>query len=213
MLRNFKRVLGELIVTKNHYLLRKKVETNFDVGFFYDDSKYKKYFDQKIGPHISQMHHNNYFTSCAFCTHLQKSSCHEFCFSCSKKTYTECSLLLPGTFSFTDHYFDSAGNDLTPWVFKTPCTNFECLNSKRYFKHFISSEQSITVANFEALEGIFLGISRGKRPCHICASVNIGIFNKCSESDKIETNKSCPRIIDEISKKYQAIQGMIKYVD
>ncbi|MDP4094230.1 MAG: hypothetical protein Q8920_12820 [Bacillota bacterium] len=177
-----------------------------------DDRIYIKQFNKLTGPKIYQMHLNEYLISCAFCSHLSKSSCHEYCFKCSKGVYLDCSFLLPGTFSFSSAYFDNS-DDHQPWIFKTPCSNFERLPENKYFRNFSTLSKSKTAANYEALEGIFTGLSRGKRPCHICASVNMEIYDNCSCSSASAETNPCDRIIDQISARYRAILGVIKSIE
>lgn len=182
-------------------------------GLISDDTLYKKQFNKAIGPQIYQMHLNGHFICCTFCTKIKKSNCHENCFKCSVDIYKECSPLLPGTFPFKDSHFDSMGSESIPWIFKTPCTNFERIESNRYYKNFNSSVQSITVANYEVLEGIFTGIYRNKRPCHICASVNLDIYNKCLKNDNVEENKPCRNIMGKLTSKYHTLLDMKKYIE
>ncbi|MCX7843512.1 MAG: hypothetical protein N2489_10670 [Clostridia bacterium] len=183
------------------------------LNFISDDRAYINHFNKAIGPQVYHQHLDENFICCAFCIHLQKSSCHEYCFSCGKNIYDQCSTLLPGTFSFIGSHFDALENHNAPWIFKTPCTAFERLSEKKYYRNFNSYAQSITVANYEALEGIFTGISRGKSPCHICASVNIDIYNNCVKGEKNSENEYCSEIIEQIADKYKAIIGMVKYVE
>lgn len=182
-------------------------------NFLSDDKAYIKYFENQIGPNIYRQHLDDYFVCCAFCCHLIKSSCHQYCFRCKRNTYHECGVLLPGTFSFTGSQLSDSGTDLKPWIFRTPCTGFERLSQKKYFKNFSSYVQLITVENYEALEGIFTGISRGKSPCHICASVNIDIYNNCTLPEKNAENKHCKEIIEQIGGRYKAMSCMIRYVE
>jgi len=132
-----------------------------------------------------------------------------------KNTYKECSTLLPGIFSFHDSYFDAIENEFTPWIFRTPCTSFERLEKSRYFKNFTSNDQSITIANYESLEGIFLGISRGKKPCHICAAVSMDILKECKKCEKEKEseneNTPCSKVIEEISSRYSTVFGIVRY--
>ena len=183
------------------------------IGIAPDDKSYLKHFESVIGPEIYLKHAADFSVFCVFCSHLQRSSCHEYCFSCTKGTYKECSLLLPGTFSFTDSYFDALDEEFMPWIFKTPCTHFERLMPDKYFRNFLSVDHSITIACYEALEGIFFGISRGKRPCHICASVCLDIYNICTQTGKTTEDSPCDRIIAEISSQYRASSEMVRYED
>jgi hypothetical protein len=175
-----------------------------------EDTNYKREFGSIIGPEIYRNHLNKYFVCCAFCAHLERSSCHEYCFKCSKGCYAACSYLLPGTFSFVGDSVENSGEQ--PWIFKTPCTEFERLTDKKYFKHFISPSQEVTVSNYEVLEGIFTGLSRGKKPCHVCAAVNMEIYKNCSDEIKQQDNNKCIKIIEEITSRYRAILGIIKYI-
>jgi hypothetical protein len=179
-----------------------------------NDTQYYKFFLNTIGPRIFEIHSSQYFVCCAFCTKLLKSNCHEYCYSCSKNVYGECSSILPESFSFVGYNYNRVDSeDFVPWIFKTPCTAFVKLPQSKYFKNFIVSDNSITIGNFEALEGVFMGLCRGKRPCHICASVNNEVFSNCSQQERIIENVPCNKFLNQISLKYKAIMGMIKYVD
>lgn len=177
-----------------------------------DDSKYFKYFHSVIGPEIYHRQSRTYFVCCAFCTQLHKSNCHDFCFSCSKRVYPSCGSVLPESFSIGGLYYSKNNSEDRPWIFCTPCTNFESLNESKYFRNFVVPDNQITIANLEALEGLFLGFSRGKRPCHICASININLYNSCPHNVRSELSP-CHKFVYEIQQKYKAITGMVKYVD
>jgi len=118
---------------------------------------------------------------------------------------------LPGTFSFTGNSPVSGHRKNIPWIFKLPCPVFKRLDTKNYFRNFNSLKKGITVANYEVLEGLFLGKSGGKRPCHICASADINIYNKCRENKRIDKAKPCSRIIYEISKTYPLSGDAVKF--
>lgn len=183
------------------------------IDFFSEDASYRRLFKACIYPKIYHKHAAANFTCCVFCTHLKKYHCHDFCFTCSKGTYKDCSHLLPGIFPYKDSYFDAVEEKYMPWIFRTPCTRFERLEYKRYFKHFSSFTLSARSANYEVLEGIFLGISQGRRPCHICASVNLDIYKKCSDEDMHVNKFPCDKIVSEISEKHMATKGMIRYME
>jgi hypothetical protein len=176
-----------------------------------EDKIFRNYFENTIAPRIYSLHLNDTFISCIFCSHLYRTYCHEYCFKCSKNTYSSCSVLLPGTYPFCDSYFDTIEHGFAPWMFKTPCINFDRLSEDEYFKNFISNDPSITTANYEALEGIFIGISSGEKPCHICASVNIKIYDHCMKTREAVENKPCNKIIRKLSKKFGTSFDMIKY--
>jgi len=180
-------------------------------GLSMDDINYKTHFEHNLSNKIYRLHLSEYFVCCAFCNHLSKAPCHEYCFSCGRQTYIECSPLLPGIFSFLDTYFYTLEKGCIPWIFKTPCTFFESLDIRNYFRNFVSVSTSVTIANYETLEGLFLGVSREKKPCHICASVNIEIYKACARDGKNAGNTPCGEIINKIADKYNAIPGMIIY--
>lgn len=183
------------------------------INFTSDDRAYIKEFNEAIAPEIYRQHLDENLICCIFCRHLSKASCHEYCYKCQKGIYGECSSLLPGTFSFVDSRFSNPENAFVPWLFTTPCTAFERLSERNYFKNFGSYRPSVTVEYYEALEGIFTGFSRGKCPCHICAAVNLEIYNRCREEEIDIENSYCSRIIRQIANRYKAISGMIKYVE
>jgi len=177
---------------------------------FYEDENYKKSFENKIGLTFYRLHIVSNYVSCAFCSNLIKSGCHNYCFTCHKGIYKNCSNLLPGTFSFVNDFYDSLDNNIKPWLFKTPCTYFERSFKSEYYKNFTSNESSITTANFEALEGLFAGTNNGKRPCHICASVNMDIYKQCSKEEKVSVNSPCVEIMQNMIIEYKYIPGIIK---
>ena len=160
---------------------------------------------------IYNFHINSNLICCAFCSNMMRSECHEFCFKCSKGVYAGCSPLLPGTFSFNSGYTDSSDEEVMPWIFKTPCTGFERIVGKNYFRNFTSSDKSIAIANYEVLEGLFTGASRGKKPCHVCASVSMDIYKECSEQEK--NCQACSKVSKYISDKYEVISGIIKCIE
>lgn len=211
MLENLSFIQKKLLILKNKYILPSKDKLSEELNLFFDDIKYKKHFQSNLGPMIYNFHVNGNLICCAFCSSLKRSECHEFCFKCSKGIYEECSPLLPGTFSFSSNYIDPFGEEVMPWIFKTPCTGFERIVGNNYFRNFISSNKSITMANFEVLEGLFTGISRDKKPCHICASVSLEIYKDCTEQEK--ESVACSKVSQFITDKYKVISGMIKFVE
>lgn len=189
-------------ILKKLFNLLKKKFISYELNITSGDKKYIKDFVELIGPEIQSKHQKFNLYYCAFCSNLEKSICHENCFSCSKKVFSECGLLIPGIFPFMTNYQDSEGNDILPWTLIPCCKNFNQLDKHQYFKNFRADKQSITVAFYETLEGLYLGISRGKKPCHICASVKIDIYNSCYKSGVSDDNKPCTRILDNIIKYY-----------
>ena len=163
------------------------------------DFIYKCHFMLHTAPKIFEAHVSCPKNFCTFCNNLLKSSSHKFCFKCIKKTYSGSTHLLPGTFSFTGSYYDSAGGSCTPWLLRAPCQYFERLELKNYFRNFIFPGSPATIELLEAAEGIFTGMSRGKRPCHICASTGIEIYNHCFKAQINSLSLPCTEILDKIS--------------
>lgn len=180
------------------------------IGIPSDDYVYRRHFKATIARHIYAKHLNSNYISCAFCSHLARSSCLSFRFTCSVLTYSGSAPILPCIFTYYDKGFDSYEEGFSPWIYRTPCINFERLDEDKYFKNFIFPNQTATITNFEILEGMFLGISNGKRPCHLCASVDIETYNRCVDSRKAFESKPCHKIVNEISAKYLAYSIKIK---
>jgi len=179
-------------------------------GMLSDDIFYRMEFENTIKNFIYRKHVDASFMCCVFCIYLFRSPCHRFCFSCAKKTYNGCNQLLPGAFSFTDSYFGLTENELKPWAFKVPCKFFERLELRDYLRNFISLDNSATTANYEVLEGIFTGLSRGKRPCHICACVNKQIYNNCFRNAHTLNDTPCENIYNKISAEYRSDSWIAK---
>jgi len=171
---------------------------------FFEDAIIKKKFKNETSSLLYERHVISNYASCVFCKHLYRSSCHSFCFSCMKNSYTECGPLLPATLTF---YRPSCAPDeieITPWIFKDTCSDFKRIEKKHYFKNFVSARPFSEVANIENLEGIFLGIVHDQRPCHICASVNISIFKKCSAKGQAYLKSPCTNILEELLNEYSS---------
>jgi hypothetical protein len=211
MLKNISSITDKFAILKDKYILSGKYSISEEINLVFDDTKYKKYFENILGPMIYEFHINSNLTCCAFCSWLKRSKCHKFCSKCSKGVYEECSPLLPGTFSFSSNILDSSGEEQIPWIFKTPCTGFERITGKKCFKNFISKDRTITITNYEVLEGLFTGVTRGKKPCHICASASLDMYKQCSEQGS--ESKTCNKVSKYITDKYEVISGMIKIIE
>jgi hypothetical protein len=169
-----------------------------------EDFLYIKLFEAEIVPKLFHMHIKGNYKSCVFCRHLYSPGCHNCCFACKKNTYSKCSCLLPGVFSSNDSYFSVMENNITPWIFRTPCPEFERLDAGSYFKNFTAPKHFITAENYEVLEGLFFGLTHNKRPCHICASTNIKIYNICTLDDACSSTEPCHKILKVLSYEYGA---------
>lgn len=170
-----------------------------------NDRNYRRYFDTVTGPEIFRSHVADNLACCAFCTFLSRSDCHGYCFSCIRGAYETCSYLLPGIYPFSDTHFATAETEPVPWIYRIACPNFQRLDEAEYFKNFNDCGLPVTVANYEALEALYTGISRGKKPCHLCASVSLDIYLHCIESQTPRDNSPCTRICSEIACRYNNI--------
>lgn len=182
-------------------------------GSLEHDPGYRHYFRTWLAPRLLHRHLHDNHISCIFCSHLTQGLCHPFCFKCTKKSYADCSPLLPGIFPFTGAPSELLETTPVPWMFKTPCTAFERLSGEEYFRNFQKVAPSITTANLEVLEGLTTGISRGFKPCHVCASVDLAIYNRCTEEGYCSVPGACTRVLKEINKSYGTVPGMIRYVE
>ncbi len=172
------------------------------------DWSYRKHFLRVIGVRIWYVQLYSGQASCAFCSYLKKAGCHPFCYRCSREVNGGCGLLLP-MIIHSQGLPDGSGTEArsVPWVFRGPCGSFKRLPLFNYFKHFNLGSPSERTYAFEVLEGLFTGLTRGKRPCHICASVNIKIYKKCQESSLVYKDIPCSRTRGEISRAYGAVYG------
>jgi hypothetical protein len=171
-------------------------------GIISEDACYEKCFRDVISEQIYNKHISNNYISCAFCYHLTRTSFGSCSYTCSMLTYTDVSSLLPGIYTYYDKCLDSYQEYFSPWLYRTPCINFKRLDKYNYYRNFLSLRSSITIKNYEILEGLFTGISNGKRPCHLCASVDVHTYNRCLDDEKTSDTKPCSRIISEIFAKY-----------
>lgn len=173
---------GKNINRLNRIYLKKAALASKDalirsIRFISDDSLYRMHFIRKTSAAIYRQHVQSGFSSCIFCKQLAKSGTSHG-FFCTLGTYTEHTCLLPEPFCSL-FGAESHPSGTIPWIFKTPCSAFSRLYPQHYFRHFKSVSGSQTVSNYEILEGLFLGLVHGKRPCHICVSVNPAIYDMC----------------------------------
>ncbi|HHV98171.1 MAG TPA: hypothetical protein GXX36_01130 [Clostridiaceae bacterium] len=163
-----------------------------NVPFFSDDLTYRLLFKHTIAKKIYEHHINTGYKSCIFCQHLKKSFFERHQFICEKDSGKGNSSLLPGPIHFLQPN-DNDDNNL-PWLFRTPCANFSRLDRDDYFRNFTYFQTSVTVAYYEYLEGLYLGICHNKRPCNICASVSLSKYKRCFEDGKTPKNTPCDEI-------------------
>lgn len=162
--------------------------------FFSDDLAYRLSFKHTIAQKIYEHHLNIRYKSCVFCHHLKESPYEKHRFICEKALGKTNSSLLPGPFHFLQLNYDDDDYSNLPWLFRTPCTDFNRLSKSSYFRNFTYFKTSITVAYYEYLEGLYLGICHNKRPCNICASISLSTYKKCFEDGKTPKNTPCGEI-------------------
>jgi len=182
-----------------------------NTNFFSDDMAYRMLFKQTIAKKIYEHHLSTGYKSCIFCNHLKKSLNHKHRFICEKGSSKGGFSLLPGPFHFLHiNNYDDDNNNL-PWLLRTPCTNFSRLSRDVYFKNFTYFQTSITVAYYEYLEGLYLGICHNKRPCNICASISFSTYKKCFEEGKTPKNTPCEEIARLTSGYYKGDRAKLNH--
>jgi len=165
------------------------------------DFIYRMYFIPIFGSKLYFRHKITSFRSCAFCQHLSYDKIIKK-YVCSHGEYEACSSLVPciipdSSFMFSKAYLEE--EEQIPWLFKEPCLNFEVLNTKNYFRNFISFNLNSSVIKLEALEGILMGNCSGDIPCHICACVKKEIYTKCIHIQKSNEIGKCSAIHGNLS--------------
>lgn len=180
------------------YKLKKSLSCfrpDFESLPYLDDMAYVLLFGRNAGLRMYEMHAEACFESCIFCKYLSRSECHKYCHSCRRGAYTDCGMLLPGMLPYMACGSDiDAGSD-TPWIWRMPCPLFTRREGNRYFGAFYSFDLSRTAACYEVLEGIFFGISRGRKPCNTCVSIDPAAFRACRKEDMERENEPCRRFL------------------
>ena len=169
------------------------------------DLIYRLYYMKIFGSKLYFRHKIESYRSCAFCKHLSYDRIIKK-YVCSHGEYEACSSLVPciipdPTLMLGPSYIEE--EEQIPWLFKTPCQNFEVLDSKNYYRNFISSNINSSVIKLEALEGIMLGSCSCTIPCHICASVKKEAFVKCRYVSKSKESGKCGVIYDNLYRFYK----------
>ncbi len=175
-----------------------------------DDIKYIIYFHRSFKPGLYCKHVTAKNTNCLFCCNLIKSEYHRYCLICSKGTYDNCYLPLPDILYEDTISSDSNGTLPKPWYFMKTCSSFERLPKKQYFRnlHFLFS--SITIHNYEALEGLENGILYGSRPCYICASIDYDLYRRCKRQGDYDVSSPCPSMNIKLEYAYDNHRSSIR---
>lgn len=166
------------------------------------DRAYKREFKRRFMHALYQRHTSELEINCAFCENLVRASCHRHCMKCGAGTYIHCSPLLPGMLNDYDVRTGNGSERTVPWYFKETCVNFKRLDERNYFRNFIIPLSSVTIDNFEVLEGLACGLSAGEKPCRVCASVDYGIYRSCSSHKDFDKSTPCDRITALMTSKY-----------
>ena len=154
-----------------------------------EDLKYERYFKTVFMPKLYEAHVSEETANCAFCSKLTVTSCHKHCLKCTMGTYVHCGPVLPGILCYESNSERCSKSPL-PWLYRQPCSNFERLEKKKYYKNLVSHTSWVKLYNFEVLEGISNGIVEGKKPCHICAASDYEIYKNCLQTGNASCNGS-----------------------
>jgi len=154
------------------------------------DFLYKFFFRKKYISDNYINHVTSDFKNCAFCANLYKSPENKSMLFCSVSGYPGQAPLLPDILSF---------DNTIPWFYRQPCAKFRRLNKKNYLRNFFHAFSEITIMNCEYLEAVTYGLSRGERPCYICASLNRSIYNRCFFKAGYNTKTPCRIISNKLN--------------
>lgn len=175
-------------------------------GLISFDLIYRIYYMSIFGSKLYYRHKIASFRSCAFCKNLIYDKLIKK-YVCMHGEYEACGSIVPcivpdSSLMTSPVYHEEY--EQTPWLFKTPCLGFDVLNSKEYFRNFLSLNINTSVIRLEVLEGILMGGCSGQLPCHICACVNLETFSKCRYIQKANELGKCGVIYDTLNQCYTA---------
>lgn len=156
-----------------------------------------------FGSKLYYRHKIESYRSCAFCKNLSYDKIIKK-YVCSHGEYEACSSIVPciipdPSLVSTKNHVDE---EQIPWLFKVPCLDFEVLDSKKYFRNFISYDINSSVIRLEALEGILMGNCTGDVPCHICSGVDKELYTKCNNIKKANEIGKCSMIYGNLNNCY-----------
>ncbi len=169
-----------------------------------EDMKYQLHFFRNYLPELYRRHVKRYHKNCLFCSRLIKSGCHRYCLKCGAGTYIKCCPPLPGLLYAVPVDTDEGDGLPVPWYFKKTCPGFKRLPLYLYWRNMYSVFHSIALSNYETLEGLERGLSSGTRPCHICATVDYGLYRRCTGRPDFDAKAPCTRIARELKKIYMS---------
>jgi hypothetical protein len=170
---------------------------------FSEDTIYKRHFINEYMPLLYKKHTAAMVENCVFCNQLVKSGCHKQCYKCAISNYPHCSSLLPGLLNCESIYPYNGDTLKVPWYYTQTCTSFSRLPQENYFRNFNVFFSSSAIFNFEVLESLEKGLLSGEKPCHVCASIDYGIYKKCTGQRDFHAFSPCHKIVDELADYYQ----------
>lgn len=175
------------------------------------DFIYRIYFMTIFGSKLYYRHKITSYRSCAFCKSLSYDKVIKK-YVCSHGEYEACSSLVPCIIPDSSSMFGKANleDEQIPWLFKEPCLNFDVLESKSYFRNFISLNLNSSVIKLETLEGILMGNCSGDIPCYICAYVNKEAFTKCTYVKKATEIGKCNMIYGNLCEFFSDSSALTK---
>lgn len=176
------------------------------VNLLTDDAQYKRHFIREYLPGLYQKHTSEEYASCVFCAYLVRSRCHSNCLKCRAGTYIRCAPSLPGAIYKESDYNDENENMPVPWYFRKPCYHFNRLPLTRYHKNIYPILSPVGIHHLEILEGLETGLCSDVKPCHICASVNYGLYRECSRQEDFNENTPCHKIKIELEEIFNTQQ-------
>ncbi len=179
------------------------VESMRNFCLFSEDTVYKHHFISEYMPLLYRKHTSLMVSNCVFCNQLVKSGCHKQCFKCAIGNYPHCSPLLPGLLDCESIYPYNGAALKVPWYYMQPCGNFGRLPQENYFRNITIWFSSSTIFNFEVLESLENGLLSGEKPCHVCASIDYGIYKKCTGQEDFHAFSPCHKIVNELAEYYQ----------
>ncbi|MGI6669663.1 MAG: hypothetical protein ACOX4M_09940 [Acetivibrionales bacterium] len=172
-----------------------------------EDTRYKWHIIKDYMPGLYHRHIIENKASCLFCANLVRGGCHKHCLKCSIGTHIKCGPSLPGAIYKMPLYLDEAGYTAIPWFYRKPCGDFKRLPPYLYFKNLYPILGMAGTCNLEILEGLLEGLSSGIRPCHVCASVDYGLYKKCLSGECFDENTPCSKICSEIEAYYKSLSA------
>ena len=169
-----------------------------------EDLEYKWRFINQFIPALYEHHIRELYANCIFCSKLVRDDKHNYCLKCSCGTYLHCAPVLPtimfGSVPHSSAYCDKV---MRPWYYKETCSKFSRLPKSKYFRNLYSPLSTLSIYNYESLEGLEKGLLSGKRPCHLCASLDYEIYRTCLNQEDFSVASPCTKIYSVMASFYR----------